>query len=112
MVRYFDDTTVEYSVGYEIVIVGAARVYQSSVVLGERLLPSEGETVVDGLVASLAKAKDYVLKWTASGSHFSDQIFAIAVNSDVTQPTGDPRKTQLLWQRSGNLGIVWRYATH
>lgn len=112
IVEYFDTPTLDNSVGYEIVNVGPARVYQSPVVLGERLLPSEGEAVVDGLVASLAKAKDYVLKWSASGSHFYDQIFAIAVNSDVTQPTGDPSKTQILWQRPGNLGVVWPYETH
>lgn len=112
IVEYYDTPNLDNSVGYEIVNVGPARVFQSPAVLGERLLPSEGEAVVEGLVASLANAKDYVLKWTASGSHFAEHIFAIAVNSDPTQPLGDSSKTQILWQRPGNLGIVWPYETH
>jgi len=53
-----------------------------------------------------------VVQWSTSGSHFENNIFATAVNSDDTQPAGDPSKTQILWQRTGNLGIVWPYEAH
>ena len=112
IVEYFDTPSHDNSAGYEIVYVGPARVYQSSVVLGDRLLPSEGADVAAGLIASISKAKDYVVQWSTSGSHFQNNIFATAVNSDGTQPTGDPSKTQILWQRTGNLGIVWPYEAH
>ncbi len=112
IVEYFDTPSFDNSAGYEIVYVGPARVYQSSVVLGDRLLPSEGADVAAGLIASISKAKDYVVQWSTSGSHFENDIFATAVNSDATQPTGDPSKTQILWQRTGNLGIIWPYEPH
>ena len=112
IVEYFDTPTFDNSAGYEVVYVGPARVYSSSVFLGDRLLPSEGATVAAGLQAATSKASGYVVQWTAAGSDFSNYIFATAVNSDDSLPNGDPSKTQLLWQRTGNLGVVWPYEAH
>lgn len=112
ILEYFDTPTFDNSVGYEVVSVGPARVYRSNLVLGQRLLPTEGAEVADELIASITKASDYVVQWTADGSHFQNQIFATAVNSDPTQPLGDASRTQILWQRTGILDVLWPYEAH
>ena len=112
ILEYFDTPTFDNSVGYEVVYVGPARVYRTSLVLGDRLLPTEGADVAEGLIASITKASDYVVQWTAEGSHFQNQIFATAVNSDPTQPLGDASRTQILWQRTGILDVLWPYEAH
>ncbi len=112
IIEYFDSSNYDRSAGYEVVYVAPAHVYQSSLVLGDRLLPSEGATVAAGLVPSTTKAGDYVTQWSASGSHFLDWLFATSVNSDSGHPTGNPSKTQVLWQRKGNLQIMWPYEPH
>ncbi|HTI69173.1 MAG TPA: LamG-like jellyroll fold domain-containing protein [Candidatus Limnocylindria bacterium] len=112
IVEYFDTPSFDNSVGYEIVYVSAAHVYKTSLVLGDRLLPTEGADVAAGLQATISKASGYVVQWTASGSHFGNYIFATAVNSDAAQPGGDPSKAQILWQKTGNLGVIWPYEPH
>lgn len=112
IVEYFDTSTFDNSTGYEIVFVGPARVYQSRIVLGQRLLPNEGADLAADLVASLSKAGDYVTQWTTQGSHFESHIFATASNAGPGLPDGDASKTQILWQRRGTLGVLWPYEAH
>lgn len=112
IVEYFDTPSYDNSVSYEIVYVGPARVYQSSLVLGDRLLPSEGAEIAGELLPSTSKAGDYIVQWTANGSHFYNWIFASQVNSDFNHPEGDPTKTQILWQRYGKLQVLWPYEPH
>lgn len=112
ILEYFDTSGYDNSVGYEIVYVGPAKVYQSAVKLGDRLLPSEGAAVAGTLRPSTSKAGNYVVQWTANGSHFYNWIFAKQVNSDDDHPDGDSSKTQILWQKTGNLQVVWPYEPH
>lgn len=112
IVEYFDTSTFDNSTGYEVVYVGPARVHQSQVVLGQRLLPNEGAGVAQDLVASLSKATDHVTQWSTRGSHFENHIFATASNATAGLPDGDPSKTQVLWQRKGTLGVLWPYEAH
>ena len=111
IVEYFDTSSYSRSVAYEVVYVGGPVVYNSYVTLGSRLLPHEGASVANdsAISVSTAKASDYVTRWTAAGSDFYGQVFAVAVNTDSSHALGDTSKTQLLWQRTGTLGVIWPY---
>ncbi len=113
ILEYFDTSSYSKSVAYEIVYVGAPIVYSSYVSLGGRLLPNGGASVASDptISVSTSKAGNYVTLWTASGSDFYGWVYAVAANSDSTHPYGDSSKTQLLWQRTGNLGVLWPYET-
>ena len=112
ILEYFDTPSFANTVGYEIVHARPAEVFQTSVVLGDRLLPSEGKDVAKTLQPSTTQAGDRVVRWSVQGSHFFDWVFAVQVNSDVHHPTGDPTKTQILWQRTGTQQVLWPYETH
>lgn len=111
VIEYFDTSSYTKSVAYEIVYAGAPVVHNFYVTLGSRLLPDEGESVADdpSISVSTAKAGSYALLWSTAGSDFFNWLFAVQVNSDTAHPLGDSSKTQALWQRKGNLGVLWPY---
>ena len=111
VLEYFDTSSYTKSVAYEIVYASAPVVHNFYVSLGSRLLPDEGATVANdpSISVSTAKAGSYALLWSTSGSDFYNWLFAVEVNSDSSHPAGDSSKTQALWQRKGNLGVLWPY---
>ena len=111
IIEYFDTSSYTKSVAYEIVYASPPVVHSFNVLLGSRLLPDEGASLADdpSISVSTAKAGDYALIWTTSGSDFYNWLFAVKANSDASHPLGDGSKTQALWQRKGNLGVLWPY---